>query len=443
MKNALLTAAAALFVSLPAAADEAKPQEKKAFEFHGELLSLGIWRNDSDFDATVPYYDADGQSVGGLLTFAKPQFTYRPDKQVTLFYEGELGMNFWGLNSPDQWYPAADDFFVYKHREIWSEVTFEPFTVKAGYQRLRDPTDLFLSHWMGAVTATYARKGLAFRALLGQLPDSTYEGVDVRENNFVHDNFTFGFDVRLDFLRKDALQVRAGNHWVRDTRVVDKALVLTNSFAGADYKDGRFCGHLYGVLQVGKWSASGVGGEDQDVLAWAVAARGGMSMEYAVFGVGAFVLSPDDDHHGNSHQGAFFYSGKNRSPTMMLTEDEVRDRYDNYDEQMSGTWGSFFLNRAGLAVLDAWVEGRVHERLIPRFVVGTGFTLNPDNSYGSVFAGVEADLVLKAKLSKHAAAVAVAQLFIPGKAGAAFVNAYDLEAVGQVHGFQAGLEVKF
>lgn len=445
MRNHLLTALLVILVASPAlgAEDPPKKEKKKTFEFHGEMLTLGVWRNDTDFDATVPYYDADGQSAGALLTFAKPRVFYRPDEKVTLFYEGELGMNFWGRNNPDQWYPAADDFFIYKHREIWTEVAIQYWTLKAGYQRMQDPTDLFMSHWMGAGVLNYARKGLTFRLFVGQMPDSTYEGIDVRENNFVHDSFTYGFDFGIDLLPDQRLKVRVGSQALRDARVVDRTLSLTNSFVGADYKDGTFCAHLYGVIQAGAWAASGVGGVDQDVLAWAVSARGGMKTKYAAFGAGAFVLSGDDDHHGNSHQGAFFYSGKNRSPTMMLTEDEVRDRYDNFDEQMSGSWGSFFLNRAGLAVVDAWVEGRVSDRLTPKFIIGGGFTLNPHNSMDSILAGIEADLLLTVKLSKHAAAILVAQLFVPGKGAAASVNAYDMEAIGQVHGFQAGLEVKF
>lgn len=151
MKTAAGIAALVLLVSAPLTADEFDPG---SFEFTGEMSSLLYWRNDSDFGSTSPVYDENGQSVGLASTFFKPQLAYCPSGGLRLFYEGELGLNLWSRNDPDQGNPAAGDYPLYKHREFYADVLAGPVKLRTGYQRLRDPSDLFLSHWMGAASAS-------------------------------------------------------------------------------------------------------------------------------------------------------------------------------------------------------------------------------------------------------------------------------------------------
>ena len=414
-------------------------------ELHGEMSNLLLWRNDSDFGATLPYYEEEGQSVGGVTTFLKPGLTFRPSPGVELFYEAELGMNMWSRNNPDQWFAGAEDYPVYKHREFWSGFHSGGLEIRTGYQRLRDPTDLFLSHWMGAALVRYRVGGHRVRLFVGQLPDTTFEGIDTRSNNFAHDNVTFGGDFSLAFLRR-RLAVRAGSIGLYDNSIPRKTLTLANSFIGGVYRTDGFSAHLYGVLQTGATEGGGVDGAGENILAWAAAARLAFNTRFMNIVLGGFLLSPDDDHHGNDQQGAFFYSGKNWSRSLLLTEDEIRDRYDNYDERLSASVGSFFLNRAGLAVTDLYISGPAMGALTHEIVLATGFTLNPDNSMGHSYAGFEADLVLGLHLVDSAHLVAVGQVFFPGKASAIFINDErytDLEAVEQIHGFQLGTVVHF
>jgi len=415
------------------------------FELHGEMTNLGLWRNDTDFGTTLPYYEEEGQSAGSITTFFKPQLTFRPSAGVELFYESELGMNMWSRNNPDQWFAGAEDYPVFKHREFWSGFHSGGWEIRAGYQRLRDPSDLFLSHWMGAALVKYRTSGHAFRFFVGQLPDTTFEGIDSRTNNFVHDNFTFGADAALGFMHR-RLSVRAGSIGLYDNSAPRKTLRLANSFLGAVWRSKALSAHLYGVLQTGTREGGGVDGADEDILAWATAARLAVSTRFMNIVLGGFVLSGDDEHHGNEHQGAFYYSGKNWSRSLLLTEDEIRDRYDNYDERMSARMGSFFVNRAGLAVADLYISGPAIGPFTHEMVFATGFTLNPDNSMGHSYAGFEADLVIGLHVVDTAYVVAVGQLFFPGKASAIFINDErytDLEAVEQIHGFQLGTVVHF
>ncbi len=422
--------------------DFGEEEEPKVFELHGEVSDLFLWRNDSDFDPTIPYYEEEGQSVGGITSFFKSQLTYRPLDGIELFYESELGLNFYSRNNPDQHFPAADDYVAFKHREFYSKFKLDLLELKVGYQRIQDPSDLFLSHWFGAFRADLDLMRLRAGAFVGQLPDQTYEGIEIRDNNFIHDNVIGGLTFSYDLLM-EALTLDAGTYLMYDTRVARKELLLSTSYLGLRYRSDIVRASLHGLLQAGRWEASGVAGIDQQILAWAFAAKVGVMTPYVDIDLASFALSPDDEHHGNRRLGAFFYSGKNSSRTRLLTEDELRDRYDNYDEQFSSRWASFFVARGGLSVTDLSLTGKVGDFFFPQLIAGVAFALNPDNTGGSRYAGFEADLVLRLRFLEKVDFVAVAQVFLPGDAASPFVNETDLSATEQVHGFQVGTAFSF
>jgi hypothetical protein len=158
---------------------------------------------------------------------------------------------------------------------------------------------------------------------------------------------------------------------------------------------------------------------------------------------GALLLSPDDDEEGDNGNSAFFYSGKNRSPSLILSEDELRDRYDNLDERVSQTLGSFFVNRAGLLLLDASVGYSLTPRISPVLVLAGGFSLNPENSGGGRLLGLESDLVVDFAVLDQASFLAVAQVFLPGEASSVFVNEAHPFSTDPVAGFQAAFAARF
>lgn len=417
-------------------------------EFHGEFASWFFWRNDKDFESTIPYYGAEGQSVGQASSFLRPQLTYRPANQIELFYEAELGLNIWSRNDPDQQFPGANDYMVLKHKELWAEVGMDRAQLKVGYQRLRDPSDLYLSHWAGGVALTLEFLPVQVRMLAAQLPDDTFEGVRHDQDNFVHDNVTGGLECSLT-LPDQGLALRVGGFGMYDHRVTGRPLVLFTPFFGATLTTGPFDMELAALVQAGSWEDSGVAQIDQAVLAWAATASLGFRGRFLDLNLTSVALSPDDNYDGNRQFGAFFYSGKNHARTRMFTEDELRDRGDNFDEAYAARWGSFFVNRAGLSLTELSVVAHFSklEWVKPELVVGAGFALNPANAGGYSYLGLESDLVVRIQIVEKADLVLAGQLFFPGKASAVFIHSTGPDPVEertlQMHGFQVGTQILF
>ncbi len=435
---------AALIIALLAPAPRAEATEKpvKKFEVHGTFISSFLFQSDADFDSSARYYDRDGQTVGQAATFFRPDFTIRPLDQLTLFYQVELGWNAWSRNNVDQWFPGENDAFLVKHRELWARWDFnEKVGLAAGYQHVADPSRLFLDHWSGFFSVDVNTAGSRTKVLLGQLPDTTFEGIEVTENNFVHDSFLLGalgeFDVVDDLLLDVALL------GVGDYRVPERPLYLATAMAGVRYQTRslRVWGHLLG--QSGVWQNSGVNGGDQYVLSWAAQAGLEHRVGFAHWGVNLLALSPDDDHDGNDRIGAFFGSAKNHSRSLWLTEDELRDRYDNLDERIATTWGPFSLNRAGLMVFDAHAGFHITDWFHPVLVAAASWNLNKHNAEDHVFVGFETDLLLEFPLGQGTSLLAMGQFLLPGTGASVFVNEIDREATQPLFGAQAGFFTKF
>jgi len=435
----LLLALLPVLLASPVFADDG-PDEQ--FELHGAFVTALLYQSDSDFDSTARHYDREGQSVGQAATFFRPDLTIRPQDRLTLFYQVELGWNAWSRNNVDQWFPGADDYFLVKHRELWARWDFnEEVGLQAGYQHVADPSRLFLDHWAGFFSIHVDKGPSRTTILLGQLPDTTFEGIDVTRNNFVHDSFLAGalaeFDLAWD------LVLDAGLLAVGDYRVAKRPLYLVTALAGVRYQARRIraWGHLLG--QTGVWQDSGVGGADQYVLAWAAQAGVEQRIRKTHWGVNLLALSPDDDHDGNDLIGGFHASAKNHSRSLILTEDELRDRYDNLDERVASTWGPFFVNRAGFMVFDANTGWHITDWFHPVLIVAAAWNLNSHNAEDHVFAGFETDLVLEFPLGPGTSLLAAGQFLLPGQGASVFVNEIDRDAVQPLFGLQAGFFTKF
>ena len=420
------------------AADE--PTEK--FEVHGTFITAFLFQTDSDFDPSARYYDREGQTVGQAATFFRPDMTLRPLDQLTLFYQVELGWNAWSRNNVDQWFPAADDAFLVKHRELWARWDFRGgVSLGAGYQHVADPSRLFLDHWSGFFSIDVAKPNARTKILLGQLPDSTFEGIEVRDNNFVHDAFLLG--VLGEFDLNDELILDTALFGVGDYRVSERPLYLATGMAGVRYQTSslRAWGHLIG--QTGVWQDSGVNAGDQYVLSWALQAGLEHRIEGAHWGLNLLALSPDDDHDGNNRIGAFFGSAKNRSRSLWLTEDELRDRYDNIDEQIATSWGPFSLNQAGLMVFDAHAGFHITDWFHPVLIAAASWNLNKHNAEEHAFVGFETDLLLEFPLGAGTSLLAMGQFLLPGNGASVFINEIDREATQPLFGVQAGFFTRF
>ena len=423
--------------------DTNQPVEKSRWiDLEVFMQSVVIFKNDSDFDATAPNYDKDGQSVGVAATVFQPKLTFNIYENLRLYYELEMGLNVWSKNNPDQCDPTADDTFFMKHREAYSQGEFfeKQFGFKVGYMRYEDPTGLFLNHWMGAASLWAKFYETKLKLTFGQVPDKTYEGMEFTENNFNHDTFTANLGIETPGAKY--MKINGGIYSLIDTHVVDRKLRLINPVVNLDFDFGKHAASLGGMLQLGT-SEFGVTGVDTDHFAWALQAHGDLDFNYLGLYLNALALSGDDKHNRNNHDGAFFYSGKNKSATLLLTEDELRDKYDNYDERMGVKDGGFYLVRPGMVIADAKVEGRVGKWFRPAFIAGFAMALEPANALGERYMGTELDLDMGVQWKDALSFHIVGGIFLPGPAAAALVNEIDREKTDMVYFIETSLAVTF
>jgi hypothetical protein len=397
-------------------------------ELRADLQTLFHFKNDADFDRTEPAYDESGQTVGAFATLFTPRLTLSILEGLRIYYEVELGLNFWSNQNPDQQDPLAADIFVLKHREVYGEGELGEGALgfKVGYAHFRDPTGLFVAHWIGAAQV-WARVGQGMRAgvFVGQVPDQTYEGILLDENNFKRDIWLAG--ARYDLHRFERLRLSAAVTTLHDTHLVDqrRTVACPSLHVELELEAVGLGSYLDLALQAGEQEGQAAGGEDQTILSWAVQAGAELALSRVTLRANLLALSPDDAHDGNRRSHAFLASAKNRSATLMLTEDEIRDWYVNLDERASAFRGGFFENRAGLFVGDLSATLRVHDRLRPSLIVGAASVLKPKNALDGKLVGVEADAVLEVALSDYLVGHLVVGALIPGAAGAALVNRID------------------
>jgi hypothetical protein len=400
------------------------------FEAHGQLHNLLIFRNDTDFDRRKPLYNENGQTSGTFATVFAPTLQWNLTDKVHVFYEAEIGLNYWSKNNPDQENALSKDIFILKHRQIYAEgeLANGRFGFKVGYQYFTDTTALFLGHWIGAAQVWHSwAKGQKMGLYFGMIPDSTYEGLDITMNNFRHDIFTFGGRTDLTFGKQWNLNV--GVHALYDTHVVDRTrwLVAPNLHleGRSDWlanNSVKVSGALDGVVQCGKSNNSALDGRDQHLLAWAAQGNVKVETKPVALSVNVLALSPDDAYQGNSKEGAFFYSSKSTSPTVYFTEDETRNWYDQLDRRMGRFDGGFYQHRAGLMLSDLKLTLQVVPWFRPSIIVGYGIVLQPKNALGERNLGFEGNIDLAFLWTKHLVARVMFGGMQPGKAAGALLN---------------------
>lgn len=418
-------------------------QGEQDFEWRVRLDNLFLFRNDSDFDRTSPHYDESGQTVGAFATILTPRLTWHLAENLRAIYEVEIGLNYWSKNNPDTESALSPDVFVMKHREIFAEGEFfgGRFGFKVGYQRFLDPTGLFLNHWIGAaLTRWKLGEGQSVGLYVGQVPDQVYEGLTVRDNNFKRDILVFGAGVEWDF--GEGWTLAAGVNNLYDSHVVGRTRWVSAPALRLAFESGPWTVAVDGVLQAGLFENTALDGGDQRVLAWAAQGHLRLDTDPWFFEANVLALSPDDAYDGNRRQGAFLYAAKPRSQTRILTEDEVRDWYDNVDERLSTFEGGFFLNRAGLLLGDASAGVQVAKWFQPSVVVGAAMALEPKNALGGRFVGIEALADLLFKWHENLFVHVVGGALFPGRAAAAVVNKMDRTATDPIFMAEVSLTVR-
>ena len=409
-------------------------------ELKVDLQNLFLFRSDSDFDRSAPRYDENGQTVGAFATLFRPRALWRITDNLRIVYEAELGLNFWSKQNPDVQDPQDPAVFVLKHREVFAEGEIGPTGIKAGYVRTQDPTGLFLNHWIGTAQSSWAlgeegRERLLL--LVGQVPDQTFEGIDVRDNNFAHDTWVAAAQYER---RWDGTALTGGLYYLYDASRVDHARWRVCPTLRLKIGEEAFWGSLDAMLQAGENQNDVLGGGWSRTVAWA--AQGHLEWRSERWGVwlNALALSPDDAYAHNRTDHAFLSSAKSMSATLMLTEDEIRDWYDNVDERMSVFEGGFYRNRAGYFVADVKVDWVASDWLAPAAILGVATVLKPENALDGALVGIEGDIQLAFKWGENVELLASGGLLWPGAAGAAFLNGIDRDARSPI--FMAELSLR-
>jgi hypothetical protein len=418
-------------------------REPRTVDMVVPLQTYVVWKSDADFDGSRAAYEPDGQSVGVALTWLKPEFTWNVRKNLRLFYEFEAGLEVWSRNNPDQQDPKADDVFLLKQRQIYAEGELGDgrFGFKVGYQYFQDPSRLFLAHWIGAAQGWFEVDGWRTALMIGQIPDPTYEGIPIDANNFTHDTFVGALTTRTTFL--DFVNLSAGVYGLWDAHVIgqtDWALSPSLNLE-ADLEVVKVGLDLMG--QFGGVTHAAAGGGDQTTLAWAAQLYGSGTFGKLVANLNVLALSPDDAEPVNAHNGAFHYSAKNRSPTLLFTENDIRDTFDNYDEKMSTQTGGFYRPRAGFVLTDVKVGYEVLPGLVPSLLAAYGADLQKKNALGSANLGWEFDAEVAYAYDEVLEARLVGGVLVPGAGLAANVNAIDLGATEPVWMIASSLLVRY
>lgn len=423
---------------LPAATPASK------FDAHVELSNLLVNRTDSDFDRTAPKYNTSGQSIGALATVLKPKLSWRLGDDLHIYWETEVGLNYWSKNNPDQENAVAPDVFVVKQREIFAEgaVLQGGLGYKVGYQYFSDPTALFLGHWIGMAQArTPLGQSTTGTLFAGQMPDQTFEGLNIAQNNFRRDIFVFG--AKADSELGNGLTLHAGLTNLYDTSLVGQTRWVTSPSVRVEVKGKQASGFVDAILQYGASQGSGQGGIDETILAWAAQGHLAVPLGPIDLALNGLVLSADDAHEGNNRSGGFLYSSKSSSATVLLTEDEHRNWYDQLDRRMGRYQGGFWTHRAGLMVADAKATWKATETFHPALIGGVSTVLNPDNALGNRLVGVEGALDLGWHASESVSAHLLGGVLLPGGAGAALINQMNLASTDPIYTVEAALKTRF
>ena len=427
------------------AATLARADEAPTIRFGGTMATLAHLRNDTDFDRSLRVDDRDGQTDGQIASYFLPKLQVDAAGGVSFVYELELGWNSWSRNDagqPNQFFPDRREGLQLRHRQLWGGYGDGPWMLRVGYQRLNDPSGLFLDQQAGLAQLRWrGAEGQRIRVELGQLAESSYEGIAVNDNNFTTDSFIGGVQLRQP-LSGEKLRFESSLHGLRDDRSIGRPLQLFSGTIGLRVKREGLKAWAHLVLQRGRWEGAALGNLDEEIQSWALQLGASGRQGKLLWSVNSLTLSADNNSDGDGVWGAFWGSGRNRSRSVFLTEDERRDRYDNLDERVGSFWGPFLVNRAGLTVneLSLGYRGRHY---IPRFVVSHGAALNPANALGEQSLGWELSLLQRFPLSDHAALSLDGLLFLPGGAAAAFVNDIDRGALEPIYGAAIGFLVDF
>lgn len=414
-------------------------------ELSVDFISYFLFKNDNDFDRTRPVYGTDGQSVGAFATVFTPTVKWSPIKPVSFHYTLEIGDNIWSRNDVDQRDPTAKDIPVVRHKEFWAKVMFprDFLSLKIGYQYLYDPTHLFIDRYMGALELTGIWNEGSISLIAGQIPDHVYEGVDATENasefsenNFENDDYLFALVAKT---RPEEVLISPGIYFRWNRTEVGRPEWL---LAPLIHIDKQLCPRNRIDLDlVGIWGRhEGAGLDNRNVERLAIGAQVGLETNAwpVLFDWNALIFSEDDGDHYDQYDTSFPYSGWSKSRTVLLSENWMRDQYDNLDERASA-------QGAGLFLIDQ--DMHIHATQELAFLIIAGYAMVLQNKHtdkDDKTIGTETDIGIEwALYEKHVMFTLLGGALFPGGTGSVLQNEIDMERRHTIWHAQGAVELAF
>ncbi len=399
----------------------------KRSDLNIELLNMFVLRNDTDFDRTDPFYSKYGQQMGIVGTFFKPMLHLYANDSIRFYWESEIGLDIWSRNNPDVGLDEQNSSYAIglKQREIYGELSYEGFLLKAGFQRIMDISTLFINHWIGGLKIGYKTDEYGVFLLGGEFPDQTYKGWDFTETNFMNDVYFIGVDGFYNVV--DELRLNVGVYFVDDLHIIDRRRQITALEGGVGYSIEDFEIYSSAIYLHGYRQKGGADINNTNISAYAFMINSSYKYENTLKAEAVFsYMSADDEYEGND-SGAFLFGSRRYGPSLILSENDMRPIGDNIDKKMGAFDGVFYEMKAGLIGLDIGIY-YIRDWLKIGPVSGILLTSNSKNSFDSHFVGWENNLIAEAVLFDSMFSFQlIGGVLIPGRAGAALLNTINRE----------------
>jgi hypothetical protein len=408
-----------------------------------EFKNFFLIQNDRDFDRTEALYDENGQSVGYFSTTLTPKMMWMPIPQVTVVYEVQFGENLWSRNDAAQRDPSAPNVPIVQHKQMWGQVESGAMYVKAGYWLKSDPTSLFFHREIGAATLGFKPGGAVHwvEAFVGQVPDGVHEGTtavptgsEFEQNNFENDTFVYGLGAPVEAGKLLLIPAVLG---LTDKSVIDRELnlVVPTIAIREHYTPMNLALELVG--EFGTHQGAGIDNRDVDRFAFAAQIHEDLRTTHWAWATNLLWLSADDGDKNDLLDTSFAYSGFSKSATLLLSENELQDQYDNLDERIAA-------QGAGMFLADTRVAFVPFEALQLFGIAGYGSVLESKNLDDDPMVGLELDGGLQVDFYRGVAQfTVVGGALLPGASGAVVKNEIDLTATDPIYHGQALMRLSF
>lgn len=413
--------------------------------FHGQFSTLLHWQNDRDFDRTTSAFDPQGQWLGQVGSFGRGTLTYAASANTSLTYELLLGWHTWGRddpNQPDPFTPSGNRALMARHQQLFAMWHANDLSLKMGFIHHEDPSQMLVDQSVGGIELSHGTASDGGRMFVGQLPESTFEGWDAGEDNFTTDSFLWGAGT---WLTRSDIRIDAAIYGFYDERNLNRPLMVHTGILGIRNLNQPLLFSAALLGQYGHRQNGSLQGTDETIQSYAgkteLAYHWGASRTGQRIKFGGLWLSPDSGIAGDGVESSFFWSGTSKSASILLTENERQDRYDNLDERWATTYGPFIRQPAGYQLVDLeFTQG--FGDVTATLSVAHAMNLNPDFRGGHRQMGTEYTAILDWHFAADWRMGLDAFLLSPGAGGGFGFNGIDQAAQDLVWGGQLGLIVQ-